>query len=98
MSPVSASSVALRGFQRQVDNFERAAADVVGQSTSTSAFEPIDISTEARKSGAASSATQEGGLEGAMIDVRLSKYLAVANLKVVKAADEMERAVADIVR
>ncbi|MFZ5890777.1 MAG: hypothetical protein ACOY0T_06965 [Myxococcota bacterium] len=98
MRPISAASVAANGINRQIDALERAAADVVEQTTSDNGFEPIDISTEARKSGEGLDATTQGGLEKALVDIRISKYLAVANMKVLDTLNDVERAAEAILR
>lgn len=98
MRPLGFSSVALNGLNRQVAAFERAASNVVEKTASAHGFEPVDISHEASKAGETLDGASHGSLEGALVDVRVSKYLAIANMKVLKAADEIERAAAEIIR
>ena len=98
MRPLGISNVALNGLNRQVAAFERAASEVVEKTTSEDGFEPVDISHEASKAGEDLDSTTHGNLEGALVDVRISKYLAIANMKVLKVADELARATEEIVR
>lgn len=92
------SNVALNGLNRQFAAFERAASEVVEKTTSEDGFEPVDISHEASKAGEDLDSATHGNLEGALVDLRISKYLAIANMKVLKVADDMQRAAEEIVR
>lgn len=90
--------VALGGLNRQLERFEQAAAEVVELTTSSEGFEPVRISTAARGAGETLDSTQNAGLERAQVDLRISKYLAVANMKVMQTMDEMSETAAKILR
>jgi hypothetical protein len=98
MRPIGASSAALGGLNRQLEGFDRAAAAVVEQSVGAEGFEPIDISTGARKAGESLNSVQSSSLEGAMVDMRVSKYLAIANLQVLKTEDELSLVAEQLIR
>jgi hypothetical protein len=98
MRPIGASSAALGGLNRQLEGFDRAAAAVVEQSLGDEAFEPIDVSTAARKAGENLDSGQSSSLAGAMVDLRVTKYLAIANMQVLKTEDELSRVAAQLVR
>lgn len=98
MRPLGFTSVSLTGLNRQVAAFERAASEVVEKTTSENGFEPVHISHEASKAGETLDGATHDSMEGALVDLRISKYLAIANMKVLKVADEIERAAAEIIR
>jgi len=98
MRPIGASSAALGGLNRQLEGFDRAAAAVVEQSVGAEGFEPIDISTGARKAGENLDSAQNATLEGAMVDMRITKYMAVANMQVLKTEDELAQVAEQLVR
>lgn len=90
-------SVAVQGLQHQLDAMNGAAQQVLVASTAPSTPDRVDISGGA-KSAANTGDSLTSGLEGALVDLRVSKYLAVANLKVLETGDELARDVTDIVR
>jgi hypothetical protein len=98
MRPVAAANVALRGLTREIAAFERKASDVVEQTTAEKGFEPVGISHEARSAGENLDGATQATLEGALVDLRISKYLAIANMKVLSTLNDVERAAADIIR
>ena len=74
-----------------------AAEQVLVASTAPSTPDRVDISADA-KSAASADGSLTSGLEGAMVDLRVSKYLAVANLKVLQTGEEMAKDVTELVR
>jgi hypothetical protein len=87
----------LSGVRHQFENAEVAAAEVLQASTEPSAPDRVELSADARR--AAETGNSLGsGLEKAMVDLRLSKYLAVANMKVLQTADETTRELAEIIK
>jgi len=89
-------SVAVQGLQKQRDAMNGAAQQVLVASTAPSTPDRVDISAGAKSAAGGDSLTS--GLEGALVDLRVSKYLAVANLKVLETGAEMAQDVTDIVR
>jgi hypothetical protein len=51
MRPIGAFNAALGGLNRQLEGFDRSAAEVVERSVGAEGFEPIDISSGARNTG-----------------------------------------------
>jgi hypothetical protein len=98
MRPIGAFNAALGGLNRQLEGFDRAAAAVVERSVGAEGFEPIDISSGARNTGEALDSTLTAGLEGAMVDMRISKYLAIANMQVLKTQDELSETAQELIR
>ena len=98
MRPIGACNAALGGLNRQLEGFDRAAAAVVERSVGAEGFEPLDLSTAARKAGEDLDFTQSADLPGAMVDLRVTKYLAIANMQVLKTEDELSKVAAELVR
>jgi hypothetical protein len=96
VTPIGSTDTALTGLRRQLDRIEGAAGAVAQLSSQGSARDAVAISPAART--ADSSAAASGGLEGAMVDLRISKYLAVANLQVLKTQDELAETALSILR
>jgi len=90
-------SVAVQGLEHQLDAMDGAAEQVLVAGTAPSTPDRVDISAGA-KSAASGGDSLTSGLEGALVDLRVSKYLAVANLKVLETGDEMARDLTDVVR
>jgi hypothetical protein len=80
-------SIAVEGLRRQLDKMNGAATQVLLDSTAVSTPERVSISEGARQ--AAESGSLTSGIEGAMVDLRVSKYLAVANLRVMQTGEDM---------
>jgi hypothetical protein len=98
MRAISPTNVALGGISRQMEAFDRAAANVVQQTTQASTSDPVQISSAARGAGGSSDSAPSAGVEGAMVDVRIAKYLTAANVKVLQTANDLEKTVEDLVR
>ena len=81
-------SIAVQGLQNQIDAMNGAAQQVLVASTAPSTPDRVDISAGA-KSAASGDTALSSGLEGGMVDLRISKYLAVANMKVLETGDDM---------
>jgi hypothetical protein len=103
-------STGLQGLQTEIDAVNGAAQRILGATTSMSTADRVDISSNA-KNAASGSATASsngsaasgdgaltGGIEGALVDLRVSKYLAVANMKVLETGEDMAKSLTDIVR
>lgn len=94
ISRVFAAGVA--GIRKAFEGADVAAAELVTASTEPSS-DRVEVSDTARQ---AATGGQGAGptLEGAMVDLRISKYLAVANMKVVQTGDDLARELSDIVK
>jgi hypothetical protein len=98
MRPIGAFNAALGGLNRQLEGFDRAAAEVVERSVGAEGFEPVDISNAARGAGENLDSQQSATLENAMVDMRVTKYLAIANMQVLKTEDELSQVAQELVR
>lgn len=78
---------ALGGVRRQIENFGAAAAEVV--QVGSDHHERVEVSDAARSAAAGNPEALGAGLEQAMVDLRVAKYLAVANMRVLSTADEV---------
>jgi hypothetical protein len=85
------------GVRRQFERADVAAAELLHASTEPNTPERVSVSEEARQL-ADSGNSQGAGIERAMVDLRVAKYLAIANMKVLEAGDEMTRELVDIVK
>jgi hypothetical protein len=80
-----------------MDNMNAAASEVLAESTEPSTPDRVDVSAAA-KTAAATGTSSTSGIEGAMVDLRVSKYLAVANLKVLQTGDDMAKELENLVK
>jgi hypothetical protein len=95
--PVTQS--ALASLDRVSEAFERSAQDVVrmaGAPSAAETAETVRISPEARQAGTATDRSLTSGIEGAMVDMRVAKYAFIANLKVLQAGAEMDKAATEM--
>jgi hypothetical protein len=81
-------SIAVEGLRRQIDDMNGAANQVLIESTDPSTPDRVHVS-DAAKQAAAGGNSLTSGIEGAMVDLRVSKYLAVANMRVMQTGDEV---------
>lgn len=82
--------MAVQGIQRQLDAMNGAAEQVLVASTAPSTGDSVNISPGAKQA-ANGGAAQSDGLVSGLTDLRISKYLAVANMKVVQTGEDMSR-------
>ena len=90
---------ALSGMTAASASFDRSAARVTRLAGAPSAAETadsVDISPEARAAGETLDSVMSSGLEGAMVDLRVSKYAFIANLRVAQTADDVARELVDL--
>lgn len=90
-------SVAVQGLRQQIDALNGAAERVLVASTTPDTPDRVNVSADAKRAAGGDGALTSG-IEGAMVDLRVSKYLAVANMKVLATGDELAKDVTDIVR
>jgi hypothetical protein len=89
----------LAGITAESDRFERSAADVTrlaGAPSAAETAETVSISAEAREPQQTNDSVLTGDLEQATVDTRVAKYAYIANLKLLKAADDMAQQVGDL--
>ena len=92
---VSMYQSSVNGIGREFDRAAGAAGKIARSSTTG---DKVTISAEARAQSADSDDTVAGGIEPAMVDLRVAKYSAIANMRVLSVADDMAREEANLVR
>ena len=89
-------SVAVQGIRNQVEAMNGAANEVLIASTDPGAGDRVSVSPAAKA--AAGGGGPAPSLEHGLVNLNVSKYLAVANMKVLATGDEMTRDLTDLVR
>jgi hypothetical protein len=85
------------GLRRQIAGMDTAAANVLQESTEPSTPDRVSVSADAKQA-AATGTSSTSGIEGALVDLRVSKYLAIANMKVLQTGDEVTKELANLVK
>ncbi|HEY3497803.1 MAG TPA: hypothetical protein VGK73_24060 [Polyangiaceae bacterium] len=85
------------GVRKSFESAGVAAAEVLQASTEPSSPDRVQVSENARQA-AATPDSRGRGIEGAMVDLRVAKYLAVANMKVLETGAELARELGEIVK
>lgn len=85
------------GLHRQLDGMAQAANEVLVESTEPSTPDRVNVSAAAKEA-AATGTSQTSGIEGAMVDLQVSKYLAIANMKVLQTGDEVTKELTKLVK
>jgi hypothetical protein len=75
----------------------RAANEVLVASTEPSTPDRVNVSAAAKEA-AATGTSQTSGIEGAMVNLQVSKYLAIANMKVLQTGDEVTKELTKLVK
>ena len=71
---------------------------VAGAQPSTPDTVNVSVAAKRAASGSGGDSSLTSGLESAMVDLRVSKYLAVANMKVLQTGDDVSKDLESIVR
>jgi hypothetical protein len=90
------SESAISGLNQASGRFERSAAEVTRLSGAHSAAETavtVKISPEARGPAKPQDNSSNARLEGAMVDMRISKYQFIANLRVLQTGEDVDKVV-----
>lgn len=74
-----------------------AAEQVLVASTAPDTPDRVNVSEGARRAAGGDEALTSG-IEGALVDLRVSKYLAVANMKVLETGEDLAKDVTNILR
>ena len=90
---VSMYQSSVNGIGREFDRAAVGAAKIAR----SSAGDKVTISAEARSQPLDSEDTAASGIEPAMMDLRVAKYSAIANMRVLSVADDMAREEANMV-
>jgi hypothetical protein len=88
---------AVAGLRRQIEGMGKAANEVLVESTQPSTPDRVSISAAAKEA-ASTGTSQTSGIEGALVDLQVSKYLAIANLKVLETADDVTKELTKLVK
>jgi hypothetical protein len=89
-------SVAVEGLSRQVDAMNGAAEQVLVASSAPSTPDRVNISAAAKSAAGGDALTS--GIESGLVDLRVSKYLAVTNLKTLETGDDMTQDLTNLVQ
>jgi len=85
------------GLRRQLDGMNAAASAVLVESTEPSTPDRVSLSADAKQA-AATGTSSTSGIEGALVDLRVSKYLAIANMKVLETGDQITKELTELVK
>lgn len=91
---VSMYQSSVNGIGREFDR-AAVAATKIAQSSSG---DTVNISAQARAAPTDSEENAPGGIERAMVDLRVAKYSAIANMRVLSVADDMAREEANLIK
>ena len=97
MSITGLFQAGVAGLQRQLNAMDSAASEVLASSTAPSTPDRVSVSGAAKEA-AATGTSPTAGIEGALVDLRVSKYLAVANMKVVQTGEDMTKELTELVK
>ncbi len=86
-----------QGVSRAFDGAARAGAEIARLSIVASSGDRLTLSPESVAQSNSAEGAMVGGLEGQMIDLRVSKYVAIANLRVLATADQLAEETMNIV-
>lgn len=94
----SMTQAAVSGIAKSFDNAGKAAEQVTRSAASLSSGDQVRLTPEGVAAAASGSSTEVEGIEKPMVDLRVAKYTAAANVRVLHTADEMQKSVEQIVR
>ena len=85
------------GLRRQISGMNAAASQVLVESTQPSTPDRVSISEDAKQA-ASTGTSATSGIEGALVDLRVSKYLAIANMKVLETGNDVAKELEKLVK
>lgn len=94
LGAISMFQSSVQGIGREFNRAAVAAAKVARADRG----DKVTISAEARSQPIDSEETASDGIEAAMVDMRVAKYAAIANMRVLSVADDMAREEAKIIK
>jgi hypothetical protein len=89
---------AARGITRDFDRAGKAAEQVAQSALDFSSGDKVVVSPEAVAAAKDGSASGTAGIERPMVDLRVAKYSAMANVRVLQTADQLAQDLAGIVK
>jgi hypothetical protein len=94
LGAISMYQSSVQGIGREFNRVAVAASKVARVSRS----DKVTISAEARSQPMDSEGTETESIEAPMVDMRVAKYAAIANMRVLSVADDMAREEANLVK
>lgn len=94
----SMAQAATRGIAREFDRAAIAAERIAQSSTQVASADQVRLSPEAVAAARGGGSPEVSGMETAMVDLRVAKYSAAANIRVLQTADEVAREVTSLVK
>jgi len=94
LGAISMFQGSVQGIGREFNRAAVAAARIAR----TDRGDKVTISAEARSQPIDSEGTETDGIEAPMVDMRVAKYAAIANMRVLSVADDMAREEANLVK
>jgi hypothetical protein len=89
---------AARGLAREFDRAARASEQVTRSAAEFSSGDKVEVSPEAVSAAKGGNSAGFTGIEKPMVDLRVAKYSAIANIRVLQTADQLAQAVMQIVK
>jgi hypothetical protein len=89
---------AARGIAREFDRADKAAEQITRSAADFSAGDKVVVSPEAVVAAKNGDSAGTAGIEQPMVDLRVAKYSAMANIRVLMTADQLAQDVASIVK
>lgn len=80
---------AVQGIAREFDSAAKASEQVTRSAMQFSSGDKVEVSPEAVSAAMGGSSAGVSGIEQPMVDLRVAKYSAVANMRVLETADQL---------
>jgi hypothetical protein len=88
----------VNAVRREYDRMSASGAKIAQAGALASDMDQVSLSKEALAAGRGNEDPLAEGIEKPLVDMRVSKYVAIANLRVMSTADEMARETTNLVR
>jgi hypothetical protein len=89
---------AVQGLRREFDRAASAGERVTRSAAEFSSGDKVEVSPEAVAAAKSGDSAGVSGIEQPMVDLRVAKYSAMANVRVLQTADQLAQAVMGIVK
>lgn len=89
---------ATRGLAREVDRAAKASEQVTQSAAEFSSGDKVEVSPEAVSAAKGGNSAGFAGIEKPMVDLRVAKYSAMANIRVLQTADQLAQTVMQMVK
>lgn len=91
------AQTAARGLARELDRATKSSEQITQSAAEFSSGDKVEVSPEAVSAAKAGEAGVSG-IEQPMVDLRVAKYSAMANVRVLETADQLAQAVMQLVK